>query len=49
MYSKGTGVPQDYKEAAKWTLKAAEQGYGPAKNSIGSMDDDSDDFPQNDK
>ena len=26
MYSKGKGVPQDYKEAAKWFRKAADQG-----------------------
>ncbi|MBV8244134.1 MAG: SEL1-like repeat protein [Hyphomicrobiales bacterium] len=28
MYYNGQGVPQDYPEAAKWTRKAAEQGYG---------------------
>jgi TPR repeat protein len=27
MYSKGKGVPQDYKTAVKWYRLAAEQGY----------------------
>ena len=26
MYQKGKGVPQDYKEAVKWYMLAAEQG-----------------------
>ena len=34
-YDKGQGVPQDYKEAAKWTRLAAEQGYAQAQNSMG--------------
>ena len=28
MYSKGQGVPQDYKEAFKWHKLAAESGFG---------------------
>jgi TPR repeat protein len=35
MYSKGTGVPQDYKEAAKWYRKSAEQGQAMAQSNLG--------------
>ena len=31
MYNHGQGVPQDYKEAARWYRKAAEQGYAEAQ------------------
>jgi len=30
-------VPQDYKEAVKWYLKAAEQGYALAQFNLGNM------------
>jgi hypothetical protein len=32
LYEKGQGVPQDYAEALKWNLKAAEQGNAKALN-----------------
>jgi TPR repeat protein len=35
MYSLGHGVPQDYKEAARWDRKAAEQRYDRAQYSLG--------------
>jgi len=37
MYWQGQGVPRDHREAAKWYLKAAEQGYARAQNDIGFM------------
>ncbi len=37
MYYKGHGVPQDWKEAVKWTRKAAEQGHAGAQNNLGFM------------
>jgi len=37
MYSKGTGVPQDYKEAAKWYRLAAEQGHAVAQNHLAEL------------
>ena len=37
MYSKGQGVPQDYKIAVKWYRLAAEQGYAGAQNNLGFM------------
>ena len=46
MYSIGDGVPQDYKEAAKWFTKAAEQGYANAQYSLGVMYRDGDGVPQ---
>jgi TPR repeat protein len=33
----GQGVQQDYPEAAKWTRKAAEQGYTPAQADLGVL------------
>ena len=39
MYQNGQGVPQDYKEAVKWYLKAAEQGNAIAQNHLGVMYD----------
>ncbi len=36
MYYNGQGVQQDYAEAAKWTRKAAEQGYIPAQADLGA-------------
>jgi len=35
MYCKGRGVPQDYKEAARWYRKAAEQGNDRAQFNLG--------------
>ena len=35
MYDRGRGVPQDYKEAAKWYRKAAEQGDSLAQGELG--------------
>lgn len=34
-YYKGRGVPQDYKEAAKWSRLSAEQGNARAQNNLG--------------
>lgn len=36
-YLKGTGVPQDYAEAARWFRKAAEQGVAAAQFPLGMM------------
>ena len=35
LYSKGYGVAQNYVEARKWVLKAAEQGHAGAQYSLG--------------
>ena len=40
MYSKGAGVPQDYKEAVKWYRLAAEQGDAIAQFNLGTMYDE---------
>ena len=37
MYSKGTGVLQDYAEAVKWYRLSAEQGNASAQNNLSSM------------
>ena len=37
MYSKGRGVPKDYKTAAKWYRLAAEQGHATAQSNLGVM------------
>jgi TPR repeat protein len=37
MYKRGQGVPQDFKKAMDWALRAAEQGYPGAAGVIGSM------------
>ena len=37
MYANGQGVPQDYKEAGKWALLAAEQGDSDAQCNLGLM------------
>ena len=37
MYSEGVGVPQDYKEAARWSKIAAEQGLAEAQYNLGLM------------
>ena len=37
MYDNGQGVPQDYNEAVKWYMLAAEQGYSKAQYNLGLM------------
>jgi hypothetical protein len=37
MYAKGQGVAQDYAEAVRWYLMAADQGDAPAQNNLGFM------------
>ena len=37
MYSKGTGVRQDYKKAFEWFTKAANQGDADAQYNLGAM------------
>ena len=37
MYLTGSGVAQDYAEAAQWYRRAAEQGYAPAQFDLGRM------------
>ena len=37
MYSLGEGVLQDYREAAKWFRKAADQGHAKAQYMLGNM------------
>ena len=37
MYSKGEGVPLDYKQAATWYSKAAEQGLASAQSNLAFM------------
>jgi hypothetical protein len=39
MYDKGKGVIQDYKQAVKWYLKAAEQGHVKAQFNLAHMYD----------
>ena len=44
----GEGVPQDYQEAAKWYLKAAEQGNMQAQFYAGRLYEKGQGVPQND-
>lgn len=37
MYSKGTGAPQDYKQAAIWYRKAADQGHAGSQNYLAQL------------
>lgn len=37
MYFGGRGVPQDYKQGAKWFTKAAEQGNATAQSIVGNL------------
>ena len=46
MYYRGNGVQQDYKEAASWYRKAAEQGNAPAQFYLGQMHDIGKGVPQ---
>ena len=48
MYFNGKGVPKDYVKAAKWYLKAAEQGYAWAQHKLGVMYANGRGVPQND-
>ncbi len=36
-YINGDGVPQSYKEAMKWFMSAAEQGFAKSQNNLGVM------------
>jgi TPR repeat protein len=47
MYYNGQGVQQDFPEAAKWTRKAAEQGYAPAQADLGVLYWNGQGVPQN--
>ena len=42
MYAEGQGVPQDYKKAAEWFTRAADQGEALAQTSLGVMYDKGD-------
>ena len=48
MYSKGQGVPQDYKKAAEWYRKAADQGVSDAQSNLGVMYANGQGVPQDD-
>jgi len=37
MYENGRGVPQNYKQAAIWYRKAADQGHADAQSNLGLM------------
>ena len=37
MYRRGTGVAQDFEEAAKWFRLAAQQGHAPSQNALGLL------------
>jgi len=37
LYSRGAGVPLDYKQAAEWYSKAAEQGFALAQSNLAFM------------
>lgn len=47
MYYFGQGVPQDYREAAKWTRLAAEQGHATAQERLGHMYREGQGVPEN--
>ncbi len=49
MYSKGTGVPQDYKEAAKWYRTAADQGCASAQKNLGELYEAGQGVPRDEK
>ena len=46
MCAKGKGVPEDDREAVKWTRKAAEQGRASAQNNLGVMYQNGEGVPQ---
>ena len=37
MYDTGEGVPQDYKQAIEWYIKAADQGHASSQFNLGNM------------
>ncbi|MBA4369259.1 MAG: hypothetical protein C0403_16655, partial [Desulfobacterium sp.] len=47
MYLNGDGVPQNYQEAIKWFLKAAEQGHDNAQYNLGIVYEKGKGVPQN--
>lgn len=47
MYYFGQGVPQDYREASKWTRMAAEQGHATAQERLGRMYREGQGVPEN--
>jgi predicted aspartyl protease len=47
IYQNGDGVPKDAEAAARWYLKAAEQGYADAQYSLGWMYDAGEGVPKN--
>ena len=49
IYAHGMGVPQDFKEAAKWLRKAAERGDAEAQRYIASMYNKGKGVPEDDK
>jgi hypothetical protein len=48
MYHNGEGVPQDDAEAAKWYLKAVEQGYADALTKLEIMSQEGKGVPEDD-
>lgn len=48
MYDDGNGVLEDDLEAVKWHLKAADQGYSPARSSLGVISDEGEGVPRDD-
>src|SRR3970282_1368751 len=49
MYENGSGVRQDYAEAAKWYRKAAERGDGEGQYNLGILNQNGWGVPQDDK
>ena len=47
MHVSGQGVPQNFKEALRWYMKAAEQGYAGAQSNLGVMHQVGKGVPQN--
>lgn len=47
MYFDGQDVPQDYREAVRWYLLAAEQDNSDAQNNLGLMYENGEGVPQN--
>ena len=48
MYANGDGVPQDYREMARWFHMAAEQGHAEAQFNLGTMYDNGNGVPEED-
>jgi TPR repeat protein len=49
LYDEGEGVPQDFKEAAKWYRLAATQGHASAQNNLGMLYSNGQGVAQDDK